>query len=168
MVYFHLRAGVMVPSSSPAERGSIAVRMQNAALTKRRNTAGFFKEPASFQQAQGTRDKKQNKSYRGMQSREVPPASPAGGLPKKTTEVGIRASTCALEQDYLFPAFSPLKSCHVRRNIPFIIYGDSHSCLLCSCYHATCQVQALFFIERFFFVQGGEEKKKKNPLSLQD
>lgn len=74
---------------------------------------------------------------------------------------------CALEQDYLFPAFSPLKSCHVRRNIPFIIYGDSHSCLLCSCYYATRQVQALFFIERFFFVQRGKkkgkEKKKQNP-----
>lgn len=85
---------------------------------------------------------------------------------RKQQKWGLEVVMCALEQDYLFPAFSPLKSCHVRRNIPFIIYGDSHSCLLCSCYYATRQVQALFFIERFFFVQRGKKKgkeKKKTP-----
>lgn len=79
---------------------------------------------------------------------------------RKQQKWGLELVTRALEQDYLFPAFSPLKSCHVRRNIPFIIYGDSHSCLLCSCYYATCQVQALFFIERFLFVQRGKKKGK--------
>lgn len=91
-----------------------------------------------------------------------PPLHQLVACQRKQQKWGLELAMCALEQGYLFPAFSPLKSCHVRRNIPFIIYGDSHSCLLCSCYYATCQVQALFFMERFFFVQRGE--KKTNPV----
>lgn len=86
--------------------------------------------------------------------------------PKNQQKWGLELETCTLVQGYLFPAFSPLKSCHVSRNIPFIIYGDSHSCLLCSGYCATCQVQALFFAKLFFFfnAEGRKNKRKKKSL----
>lgn len=107
--------------------------------------------------------RKRIKVTRECRAERYPPLLWLVACQRKQQKWGLELAMCTLEQNYLFPAFSPLKSCHVKRNIPFIIYGDSHSCLLCSCYCATCQVQALFFIERFFFVQSGEKKKRKKP-----
>ena len=105
------------------------------------------------------------KVTRECRAERYPPLHWLVACQRKQQKWGLELATCTLEQGYLFPAFSPLKSCHVRRNIPFIIYGDSHSCLLCSCYYATCQVQALFHREVFLCTEGEKKRKgKKKPV----
>lgn len=168
-VYFHLQDGIMSLSSSPEERGSISVRIPN----RERNAMGLLRNlliPSRHKvQEIGSQIevRRERKTERWPCFTSCWPAKKKHKKnPKNQQKWGLELETCTLVQGYLFPAFSPLKSCHVSRNIPFIIYGDSHSCLLCSGYCATCQVQALFFAKLFFFfnAEGRKNKRKKKSL----
>lgn len=154
----------MIPSSSPAECGSIVTRMQNAAWTAGKKYNGVFKEPASFQQAQGTGDKKQNKSYKGMQSGEVPPAWPAGGLPKKTTEVGIRACDVRIRARLPIPClFSSEKLPCEEKHSFYYLWGQPllFIMLMLLCYMPS--TSPLFHREVFLCTEGEKKKRKKTP-----
>lgn len=156
----------MSPSSSSLERGSVFMRISNRG--KKHNSILRSLLAPSRHKVQEIRN--QIKVGRECKTERYPLLHQLLACQRKQQKWGLELATCTLAQDYLFPAFSPLKSCHVRRNIPFIIYGDSHSCLLCSCYYAPCQVQALFFLRRSFSLyEGGEKKRKKEKNNcLQD
>lgn len=103
-----------------------------------------------------------------MQSREVPPASLAGGLPKKTTEVGIRACDVHIRAELPIPCLFSFEKlpCEEKHSF-YYLWGQPllFIMLMLLCYMPS--TSPLFHREVFLCTEWGKKEKKKTPPCLQ-
>lgn len=100
-----------------------------------------------------------------MQSREVPPASPAAGLPKKTTEMGIRACNVHISAGLPIPClFSSEKLPCEEKHSFYYLWGQPLLFIMLMLLCSMPSTSPLFHGEVFLCMKGGKKRKKNQTV----